>query len=281
MTRASFGPLIVFGGGVMGSAIVRGGLAAGVLDAALVTVCEPDASKRAALAALGVRTTSDHAHAARAAPDAAWLLAVKPQSFAELARQLAGAGVSSRRLVVSVMAGVRGERIAHELGLGARVVRAMPNTAAAVRRSMTAIATGPGADQTDLAQVRALMGAIGTTVTIDESLMDAATAVVGSGPAYVYLLAEAMTRGAREAGFEGATADAMVRGTIAGAAAMLEQHANTSPEGLRAMVTSKGGTTAAAVQVLIEADVPGAVVRAVLAARDRGRELAGQSSRTD
>lgn len=281
MTGTSFGPLVVFGGGVMGSAIVRGGLAAGVLEAALVTICETDASKRAALAALGVRTTADHAQAARAAPDAVWLLAVKPQSFAELARRLGGAGVSSRRLVVSVMAGVRGERISHELGLGAQIVRAMPNTAAAVRRSMTAITKGPGADEADLDRVRALMGAIGTTVTIDESLMDAATAVVGSGPAYVYLLAEAMMRGAREAGFDDVTADAMVRGTIAGAAAMLEQHANTSPADLRSMVTSKGGTTAAAVQVLCNAGVPDAVVGAVLAARDRGRELAGLVDRGD
>ncbi|MBX3405101.1 MAG: pyrroline-5-carboxylate reductase [Phycisphaeraceae bacterium] len=276
MTGTPFGALVVFGGGVMGSAVVRGGLAAGVLEAARTTVCEPDRSKCAALAALGVRVTHDHGAAVQSSgPDAALLLAVKPQSFAELASQLRGAGVSSGRLVVSVMAGVRGERIAAELGIGARLVRAMPNTAAAVRRSMTAIAPGPRATEADLARVRALMSAVGKTVTIAEPLMDAATAVVGSGPAYVYVLAEAMMRGAREAGFDETTADEMVRGTIGGAAAMLEHHANMSPADLRSMVTSKGGTTAAAVDVLHSAGVPEAVVRAILAARDRGRELAG------
>lgn len=275
MDHSNFGTLAVFGGGVMGTAIVRGGIAAGVLEPSRVIVCEPDSSKREELASLGVQTTADHAAALRfISSDAAILLAVKPQSLHALAAQIQDALAESDRLVISVMAGVPARRVQSALGPRLRITRAMPNTAAAVRQSMTALARGPGATQADLARTEALFAAIGQTVHIDETLMDAATAVVGSGPAYVFLLAEAMTHGARQVGFDDRTADAMVRGTILGAAAMLAQHAELAPAELRARVTSKGGTTAAAIQVLEQEGFVQAQSRAIVAARDRGRELA-------
>lgn len=275
MAQKNFGSLAVFGGGVMGTAIVRGGIAAGVLEPSRVMVCEPDATRREELAGLGVQATADHAAALRfISTDAAILLAVKPQSLHALAAQIQGGLADSDRLVISVMAGVPARRVQSALGPRLRVTRAMPNTAAAVRQSMTALARGPGATQADLARTEALFAAIGQTVHIDESQMDAATAVVGSGPAYVFLLAEAMTHGAKEVGFDDRTADAMVRGTILGAAAMLAQHAELSPAELRARVTSKGGTTAAAIQVLDQEGFVQAQSRAIVAARDRGRELA-------
>lgn len=275
MAQTNFGSLAVFGGGVMGSAIVRGGIAAGVLEPSRVIVCEPDSSRREHLARLGVRTTAGHPEALEFIQD--WgtvLLAVKPQSLDELAAQLRGGLAQGERLVISVMAGIPGTQLRARLGARLRIVRAMPNTAAAERLSMTAIAAGPGATGDDLSQAEAIFAAIGETVRIDEAMMDAATAVVGSGPAYVYLLAEAMMRGARDVGFDEPTADAMVRGTIRGAAAMLARNLSLPPAELRARVTSKGGTTAAAIQVLEQAGFVEAQSRAIVAARDRGRQLA-------
>lgn len=275
MAQTNFGSLAVFGGGVMGSAIVRGGIAAGVLEPSRVIVCEPDAARCEHLAGLGVRTTARHPEALEFIHDRGTvLLAIKPQSLEELAGQLRGGLAQGERLVISVMAGIPGLQLRARLGARLRIVRAMPNTAAAERLSMTAIAAGPGATSDDLSRAEAMFDAIGETVRIDEAMMDAATAVVGSGPAYVYMLAEAMMRGARDVGFDERTADALVRGTIRGAAAMLARNVTLPPAELRARVTSKGGTTAAAIRVLEQAGFVEAQSRAIIAARDRGRELA-------
>ncbi|MEZ6234470.1 MAG: pyrroline-5-carboxylate reductase [Phycisphaerales bacterium] len=208
------------------------------------------------------------------------LIAVKPQMFeavgAELAPVLSSTGQSERGepLVVSIMAGTRAAAIRERLGGAVRVVRAMPNTPARIGQGVTGIAAGPGATEADLAVAERLFRACGPVVVrIDEGLMDAFTAVAGSGPAYLFYLAEAMERAAVAVGFDGATARGMVGQTIRGAAALLEQGAD--PAALRAAVTSKGGTTAAATGSLDRDGVAEAVGRAIAAGRDRGRELAG------
>src|SRR5690606_13250813 len=156
----------------------------------------------------------------------------------------------------------------------AAVVRAMPNLPARIRQGATAICLGDGAAPGDDDFALALFRGIGPLVLrIDESLMDAFTAVAGSGPAYLFYLAEAMTRAATELGFDAPAAREIVKATLAGSASLLAQ-SSESPADLRAAVTSKGGTTEAATTVLDNAGVMNAIVRAITAARDRGRELA-------
>jgi pyrroline-5-carboxylate reductase len=199
------------------------------------------------------------------------LLAIKPQVFAksgvELARELGAVG-----RVVSVMAGVEAGSVAGVFG-GARVVRTMPNLPALVGQGCTAIAAGPGAGARDVEWVERVFGAVGRVVRIDESLMDAFTALAGSGPAYLFYLAEIMRDAGIAMGMEPGDADAAARQTLAGAAAMLAS-SSARPEELRAGVTSPGGTTAAAIAALEAAGVKAAWMKAIAAARDRGAELA-------
>ena len=224
------------------------------------------------------------------------LLAVKPQMLATVAEQLRPHVQAMPRVVISILAGMPTAKIAAALssppvpgGLlsveepagdqrgtqsGIPVIRVMPNTPARLRKSMTAISYGTGANAAHGSLAYDLFASIGEVVKIDESLMDGFTALSGSGPAYIFYLAEAMMRAAQEVGFDRITADRVVRQTIAGAAGLL-MDSHEPPETLRAAVTSKGGTTEAAVGELDRSQVMDAVVRAIVAGRDRGRELAG------
>lgn len=253
----------------MGSAIARGVIRAGLLDAGRVVVAEPDVAKHPLLALEGcVVESSACAGLERAGEGSAVLLAVKPRDFQALAEEMGRVG---NRLVVSVMAGVGSRTVAERLG--GRVVRVMPNLGVSIGAGMTALAPGPGATADDAAWVRGLFEAMGRVEEIDESLMDAFTAVAGSGPAYLFYLAEGMTRGAVAAGFEPGVADRIVRQTLLGAAELLAGDEGLSAPDWRARVTSPGGTTAAAIAVLNDADALGTLQRAILAARDRGAAL--------
>lgn len=275
-------PLVFIGGGNMAQAILRGGAGSKVLDPARVAVAEPDPEKRRLLTpapAAAVATASEALawlrRVERAPGEGQVLLAVKPQSLGVVAGEIGPLLGSARRVVISILAGTTSGLIREALGGSVAVVRAMPNLPAKIGRGTTAVALGAGAAAGDEEAAMRIFGGIGRVVVrIDESLMDAFTAVAGSGPAYVFYLAEAMMRAAVELGFEEETAGRIVRETVAGAAAMMAE-AVEPPAALRAAVTSKGGTTEAAVRVLEEAGVMGAVVRAITAARDRGRELAG------
>ncbi|MCL4741796.1 MAG: pyrroline-5-carboxylate reductase [Phycisphaerales bacterium] len=275
-------PVAFVGGGTMARAIVAGALEAGVLEAGRVCAADPDAGARAWFESRGCAGAGEGAGAVRwlervepAPGEGVLVLAVKPQVLASAAASIAPALAGGSRLVVSVLAGTAGARVREALGGGGvRVVRAMPNTPARVRKGITAIAPDASATDGDASLAERLFRAVGEVVRIDERHMDAFTAVAGSGPAYVFLLAEAMVEGAVEAGLDRSTALRAVRATVAGAGALLGS-GDDEPAALRAAVTSKGGTTAAALGVLDSAGVGDAVVRAVVAARDRGRELAG------
>ena len=268
------GRLIVIGYGNMGKAIVDGLTGARQLSGA------PPLLERSRVVAVDPRAEASDVHIGRdfaaVAPlreGDALLLAVKPQVFPAVAASVAGA-LRSSTLALSVMAGITSQRISEALGRHARIVRAMPNTPAQIGQGATAFALGPGATAADAGAARAMLGALGPLVTqIDESLMDAFTAVAGSGPAYLFYFAEAMTAGAIKAGFDDQTADAVVRQTLLGSAMLLASDSRTSPAELRARVTSKGGTTEAALNTLADGKVHQAVVSAILAAGDRGREL--------
>ncbi len=274
-------PVAFVGGGNMARAIVAGSLEAGLLHPGGVCAADPDAGARAWFESVGCEAFVEGSGALRwleqteSTPGGGVLvLAVKPQVLDQAAAPLAPVLKGGSRLVVSILAGTTTERVRATLGGGVHVVRAMPNTPARVRKGITAIATGVSATDDDAAQAAGLFRAVGRVVRIDESLMDTFTAVAGSGPAYVFLLAEAMVEGAVEAGFDRETALLAVRATVAGAGALLES-GDEEPAALRAAVTSRGGTTEAAVAVLESARVREAVVRAVVAARDRGRALSG------
>ncbi|MDX2130635.1 MAG: pyrroline-5-carboxylate reductase [Planctomycetota bacterium] len=275
--------LLVVGAGAMGGAIVDGALRSAVLPPDALAVVEPDAGRRARLPRT-VETFADLAGGgawlrARGA-HAQVLLAVKPQALADVAAGLRPALGDDPRVVISILAGTPGAKVRALLAC-ARVVRAMPNLALRVGRGCTAVCLSDGAAHPDDHFACALFGTGGQKVfRVDEALMDAFTALAGSGPAYVFYLAEAMQRAGVLMGFEHAQALEMVRETIAGAAALLAEGAGQTgaggpdPATLRAGVTSPGGTTAAAVRVLEDSDAMETWARAILAARDRGRTLA-------
>ncbi len=264
----------ILGGGNMGKAIARAlwdnestiGIASDQ-----VVIAEPDAAKHTGLRERNSCTVVGSAREAMklVAPDGILVIAVKPQMFAALASELGAVG---DRLVISVMAGCPSERVGRDLGGRCRVVRAMPNLAVTEGHGMTGLSAGPGATPADLDFGRRVFGSVGTCIDIPESMMDAITAVASSGSAYVFYLAEAMAKAASEVGFEPQAAADIVKQTIWGAAWLLLEDP-ASAEDLRQRVTSKGGTTQAAIDVLDHSGVKDAIVRAIKAARDRGREL--------
>lgn len=265
-------PLAVIGGGNMAHAILHGAAAAGVLDLSRCVVADPSEERRALFP---VSAGSASEAVTLAGDGAAVLLAVKPQLLKTVADELAAAGVSLRgRLVVSILAGTTIEKI-ERLMPGARVVRTMPNTPAQVGLGVTAVCGSAGSTVQDVAAVCALFESVGSVIELDESLMDAFTGVAGSGPAYVFLLAEALAAGGVAAGLAVNDADRAARRMILGAATLLERSERSAAE-LREAVTSRGGTTAAALDVFESASFRETVRRAVEAARDRGRELSEQ-----
>lgn len=268
-------PLAVIGYGSMGSSIVRGACRSGLVAPGDVVVAEPDDARRLDAAALGI--TSLHANVRDAMADlerreatagqGTILLAIKPQTLASMA---AGELTGDRR-VISILAGMSASRVRDALGGRARVVRVMPNLPASIGQGVTAIARGGSA--ADIAFARDLFLATGPRVLeIDEGLMDAFTALAGSGPAYLFFLAESMVRAGVEMGFTPDEADAAVRQTLLGAASMLATDPR-DPGSLRAAVTSRGGTTAAALASMETDGVDASLRRAIKAAEARGREL--------
>jgi pyrroline-5-carboxylate reductase len=285
---ATAGPLRLafIGGGAMARAIMEGARrASGPEDQPVFLVAEPDPARRAELATAGLARTVPAAEAligpvGRREVDGV-VLAVKPQAFPGVAGELRDAGGLPSTLAISVMAGTRIATIAAALfgeeGIG-RVIRVMPNTPARVGLACSAIASGPTASAADRALAQRLFAGVGTTLELAEDLMDAFTAVAGSGPAFVFAYAEAMIRAAVGVGIDPAQADAIVRQVIAGSAALMQERVGGAmPEiaGLRRAVTSPGGTTAAGLAQLETAGFAEAIMGAVIAARDRGRALSG------
>ncbi len=264
--------LISVGGGNMASAIVLGAAERGALDPGRVVVVDPNAEKRERFRAAGVGVCAGLGEVGRAASSgAAVMLAVKPQMLGDVAAGVAGL-LSDGGVVWSILAGVPSATVRERCGGLARVVRLMPNTPARVGKGCTALAMGAGAEEGDDGLARRVFGAIGAVVEIEESQMDAFTAVAGSGPAYFFAMVEALAAAGERAGLSPDVAMAAARQTAIGAAGLLDGSALSAAE-LRDAVTSKGGTTAAGLGGLSEAGFAEAIERAVLAARDRGAEL--------
>jgi pyrroline-5-carboxylate reductase len=248
----------------MGEALAAGLLAAGWAAGDLVVVeALPDRRAQLAEALPGVVVTGEPAPAAGA------VIAVKPPDAPEAAAAAVSAGAGR---LLSIAAGVTLARLEAAAGPDVPVVRAMPNTPALVGAGAAAIAGGAAAGEDDLAWAEALLGAVGTVVRVPEASLDAVTGLSGSGPAYVFLVAEALMDAGVAAGLPRATAEALVRQTVLGAGRLLAE-GDGSPQALRAAVTSPGGTTEAGVRVLEEHGVRQAVEAAVLAATARSHEL--------
>ncbi len=249
----------------MGEALVGGLLRAGTVGAADLRVVEPVEARRKALHDLlpGVELA--------AGPGAAegTVIAVKPQDVPTACRTAAAAG-SGR--VLSIAAGVTLASLEAELAPGTAVVRAMPNTPAVVGVGASAIAPGSAAGDDDLAWAESLLGAVGTVVRVKEPLLDAVTGLSGSGPAYVFLVAEALIEAGVLAGLPRDVSASLSIQTLLGAATLLAE-GTEGPEALRAAVTSPGGTTAAGLRTLEQHGVRAAFLEAVAAATERSRQL--------
>lgn len=266
MTTVGDRGLVLLGCGKMGSAMLAGWLKGG-LPAKGVWVLEPHPSDW--LKAQGV-----HLNAALPDNPAIVLVAVKPQMMSEALPRLAALG-GGGTLFLSIAAGTRIAFYERTLGAGTPVVRAMPNTPAAIGRGITAIVGNAQATEAHLVLSEALLEAVGQVVRLTgEGQMDAVTAVSGSGPAYVFHLIETLAAAGVAEGLPPALALQLARATVAGAGALAEE-ADEGPDQLRVNVTSPGGTTAAALKVLMDEGrgFPALLKEAVHAAAERGREL--------
>ena len=258
--------LAVLGGGKMGGALVSGLLSAGWAEPGEVVVVEPVAARRDELAAAhpGLCVTGELEGAAEGA-----VVAVKPGDVAAACRALAAAGVSR---VLSIAAGVPLAKLESWLAAGTAVVRAMPNTPALVGAGAAAIAPGTAASDDDMAGAEEILSAVGRVERVAEPLLDAVTGLSGSGPAYVFLVAEALIEAGVAVGLPRPVAETLTVQTVLGSARLLVE-SGEGPESLRAAVTSPGGTTAAGLAALESRAVRAAFLEAVAAATKRSREL--------
>ena len=273
MTLAFDGPVVLAGAGKMGTAMLAGWLARG-LDPQSIIIQEPSLSPETADIARrhGIRAEAQIAHLAKA--PAVIIAAVKPQVMDQVFPPLAKlAGPNT--VVLSIAAGRSIASFEKFLPPGIAVVRAMPNTPAAIGRGITGAVGNAHVTATQKSSCDALLRAVGDVVWVkDESSIDAVTAVSGSGPAYVFLLAECLAEAGRAAGLDAATATQLARATVSGAGELLHQSPLDAAT-LRHNVTSPGGTTAAALGVLMRDNdgLQRLMTEAILAARRRGREL--------
>jgi len=257
--------LAVMGGGNMGAALVGGLLQAGWAEADLAVV-EVLAPRRAELTTLfpGVAVVDTMPSCAAA------LIAVKPYDVVAACATAAAAGATR---ILSIAAGISLAVLDAAAGPSVAVVRAMPNTPALVGEGAAAISAGASAGDADLAWAESILGAVGTVVRVPEAQLDAITGLAGSGPAYVFLFAEALIDAGVLAGLTRPVSEALVAQLLVGSSKLLAERGD--PAALRAMVTSPGGTTAAGVRVLEEHAVRSALLEAVMAATARSRELGG------
>ena len=264
--------LAVIGCGMMGGALTRGLVRAGALPAAQITLFDavPDAAARLA-AELGPDTRVAASGPEAVSPSDVVLLAVKPHLVLPLLPSL---GLTSAQLLLSIAAGVTLAKMEAALPEGVPVIRAMPNTPALVGYGATAVCAGRDASEEHLGLAQQFFAAVGEAVVVEERLIDAVTGLSGSGPAYVYLMIEALADGGVKAGLPRPIALRLAVQTVRGASEMVltsGQH----PAQLKDNVTTPGGTTIAALAVLERAGLRAALIDAVEASTERSRELSG------
>ena len=248
----------------MGAALVGGLLSSGAIAASSIVIVETSADRRRVL----TESFPDLAIVDSTPTCSEALIAVKPPDVAQAAQVAVAAGA---RRVLSIAAGITLARLEEACGADVAVVRAMPNTPALVGRGASAIAGGRFTVESDLVWAEEILGSVGLVVRVAEGDLDAVTGLIGSGPAYLFLVAESLMAAGRAQGLDDAVVDAMVRQLFTGAAALMA--AGDDPAELRVRVTSPGGTTAAGLDVLDRHDVRASFAAAVDAATVRSREL--------
>lgn len=271
--------IAIIGGGNMARGLL-GGLLARAIDPERITVTAATATTRAALAAdLGVLVSDDNMAAIAGARVV--VLAVKPQVMGEVTRGIAAGLRTARPLVISVAAGITTGQLREWIGPGVPVVRAMPNRPAMIGAGATGMFADASVDGAGRALAAELLGTTGLALWVDkESDIDLVTALSGSGPAYFFRLAELMAEAAVAQGLDPAVARQLAARTLAGAGQMVAAEATTDLSAMRAAVTSRGGTTAAALAQFDASGLPIAVAAAMRAAAERSRELAIQFGAT-
>ncbi|HPD60143.1 MAG TPA: pyrroline-5-carboxylate reductase [Thermodesulfobacteriota bacterium] len=258
------------GGGNMAEAMLRGLLKNKIIAPRQLLVSEPREERARFLSRqYRIHVTSDNKAAAQFGEII--ILAVKPQVIKEVLQEIAG-GVTSKHLVISIAAGITIAFIASHLGKDKRIVRAMPNTPCQIGEGAIAFCGGGKANPRDMRVTREIFAGVGTTVIVPETHMDAVTGLSGSGPAYIFLIIEALTDGGVKMGLPRDVAQALVLQTIIGSGRMVLETGD-HPSTLKDLVTSPGGTTIAGLQVLEEKGIRGALINAVVAASERSREL--------
>jgi pyrroline-5-carboxylate reductase len=273
MSTSSSGGLVMIGGGRMGDAMVSGLLAHGWPEANVVVV-ESSAERRAELASAGRSSVATLEEALNRLSGTGLdglvgaVIAVKPYDVQSVSRQLAGSGVSR---ALSIAAGITLEDLDEWLD-PVPAIRAMPNTPALVGAAASAVAGGRRAGPADVDWAKGILSSVGTVVELPEPALDAVTGLSGSGPAYVFLIAEALIDAGVLAGLTRPVAHDLAVQTLLGSARLLAE-TGEEPAALRAAVTSPGGTTAAGLRALETAGVRAAILDAVVAAVERAREL--------
>jgi pyrroline-5-carboxylate reductase len=258
------GTLAIVGGGNMGAALAGGLLAAGVVGPSSLAIVEVSNDRRVTLESMfpGVSVSST------IPPCSSAVIAVKPP---DVPAATAAATAAGARRILSIAAGVTLRTLESAAGSGVAVVRSMPNTPALVGEGASAIAAGSSATDDDLRWAEHVLGSVGMVVRVPEEQLDAVTGLAGSGPAYLFLVAESLIEAGVAAGLPADVSDRLVRQLLVGSAALLAQ--GEAPADLRVKVTSPGGTTAAGLHVLDERALRQALVDAVAAATSRSREL--------
>lgn len=257
------------GAGNMGQALAGGILQGGVLEKEFVRMSDIDIEKlKVAEKNFEIKGIKDNAELAEWADII--VLAVKPGVVNSVLKEI-GSLLNPLKLLISIAAGIKIADI-EKLTKDIPVIRAMPNTPALINQGVTAIARGSFATEVNMEKASSIFSAVGTVVSLDESLMDAVTALSGSGPAYVFLMAEAMEEAGRRMNLPGETVQKLVRGTIFGSGKMLTE-IGADPSDLRKKVTSPGGTTEAALSFLEKNNFKEAVIGAIHEAARRSKEL--------
>ena len=257
-------PLVIIGGGNMGAALAQGLIQSGHLQDT-ISICETSAQRRAELTKMfpKLSVVADVPSCREA------VIAVKPPDACSAAKSVVAAGAER---IVSIAAGVRIGALREACGDSVRIIRAMPNTPATVGRATTAISPSTECSVADRQWANDLLSSVGSVFEIPEAMMDAFTGLVGSGPAYLFYVAQALRDAAVAEGFDPQTSSKLVAKLLSGSAALLELQPDDAAE-LRARVTSPNGTTAAGVAALESHRVREAIIAAVRAATRRSKEL--------